>query len=135
MIEGYHKAQKTGWAIEQLPSTSARALQPMIGPLSAAGVTLLTLPAAGRDTRAATRPAAAYVDRGYVAVLSAWRPGTARPDWTVRESYWALGRLGGHQNRKSDRPPGWIVLWRGRMAPQHMLDGAEAVGVQVRGQT
>jgi hypothetical protein len=51
----------------------------------------------------------------------------------VREFYLALARLGGHQNRKRDRQPGWLVLWRGWMGLQNMLDGAEAVGFRIRG--
>ena len=34
-----------------------------------------------------------------------------------------LARLGGHQNRKCDGHPGWLVLWRGWMKLQAMLDG------------
>jgi hypothetical protein len=30
-------------------------------------------------------------------------------DWTVYDFYYALARLGGHQNRKRDHPPGWLV--------------------------
>ena len=45
---------------------------------------------------------------------------------TVKEFFMALARLGGHMNRKSDGDPGWLVLWRGWMKLQSMLDGAEA---------
>jgi hypothetical protein len=133
VIEEYHKAQKTGCAIEELQFTSAQALQPMIALLSVVAVTLLNLREASRDEATAHRPAAEYVDRRYVAVLSAWRYQEQRPDLTVREFYLALARLGGHQNRKRDRRPGWVVLWRGWMALQQMLDGAEAVGFKIRG--
>jgi len=133
VIEEYHKAQKTGCGIEQLQFTSAQALQPMIGLLSVVAVTLLNLRDTGRDPATADRPAEGYVDRRYVAVLAAWRYKGRRPHLTVREFYLALGRLGGHQNRKSDRDPGWVVLWRGWMALQHMLDGAETVGLRNRG--
>src|SRR3954469_13108992 len=37
--------------------------------------------------------------------------------------------LGGHQNRKQDHRPGWLVLWRGWMHLQSMLEGAAALGV------
>jgi hypothetical protein len=133
VIEEYHKAQKTGCAIEDLQFTSAQALQPMIALLSVVAVTLLTLRDASRDEAKAHRPATEYADRRYVAVLSAWRYKNQRPDLTVREFYLALARLGGHQNRKSDRHPGWVVLWRGWIALQAMLDGAEAVGFRIRG--
>lgn len=133
VIEEYHKAQKTGCGIEDLQFTSAQALQPMIALLSVVAVTLLNLREAGRDDAKANQPATTHVDRRYVAVLAAWRYPRRKPDLTVREFYLALARLGGHQNRKRDRPPGWVVLWRGWMALQHMLDGAEAVGFRIRG--
>ena len=133
VIEEYHKAQKTGCAIEDLQFTSAQALRPMIALLSVVAVTLLNLREASRDEAKAQRPATEYVDRRYIAVLSGWRYKEPRPEMTVREFFLALARLGGHQNRKSDHRPGWIVLWRGWMAMQHMLDGAEAVGFKFRG--
>ena len=67
------------------------------------------------------------VDASYVAVLSAWRYKKIRKDLTIHDFFYALARLGGRQNRKSDRRPGWLVLWRGWMSLQHMLDGAEAL--------
>jgi hypothetical protein len=133
VIEEYHKAQKTGCAIEPLQFTSAQALEPMIALLSVVAVTLLALRDAGRDPATADRPAEQYVDRRYVAVLTGWRYNGRRSGLTVREFYLALGRLGGHQNRTGDRDPGWIVLWRGWMALQHMLDGADAVRLGNRG--
>ena len=134
VIEEYHKAQKTGCAIERLQFSSAQALQPMIALLSVVAVTLLNLRDASRDETTARRPATEYVDKRYVEVLSAWRYPSRKPQtMTVREFYLALARLGGHQNRKNDHPPGWVVLWRGWTDLQHMLDGAEAVGLENRG--
>jgi hypothetical protein len=135
VIEEYHKAQKTGSAIEDLQFTSSQALQPMIALLSVIAVTLLNLRDASRRADAKERPATEVVDARYVAVLSSWRHRKVRPDWSVHDFFFALARLGGHQNRKCDHRPGWLVLWRGWMALQHMLDGAEAIGFQIRGQT
>jgi hypothetical protein len=73
VIEEYHKAQKTGCAIEDLQFTIAEALQPMIALLSVVAVTLLNIREASRDEALAEHPAVEYVDRRYVAVLSAWR--------------------------------------------------------------
>src|SRR4029077_6729108 len=87
VIEEYHKAQKTGCAIEELQFTSAQALQPMIALLSVVAVTLLNLRDASRDEATAHRRATDYVDRRYVAVLSAWRYQNQKPDMTVREFY------------------------------------------------
>jgi hypothetical protein len=127
VIEEYHKAQKTGCAIEELQFTTSQALQPMIALLSGVAVTLLNLREASRRPDAQQRPATDLVDRRYVAVLSAWRYKKLRKDLSIHDFFYALARLGGHQNRKRDHRPGWLVLWRGWMALQHMVDGAEAL--------
>jgi hypothetical protein len=127
VIEEYHKAQKTGCAIEDMQFTTAAALEPMIALLSVVAVTLLNLREASRRPDAQQRPATDLVDERYVAVLSAWRYKKIRRDLSIHDFFYALARLGGHQNRKRDHRPGWLVLWRGWMALQHMLDGAEAL--------
>ncbi|HVA51388.1 MAG TPA: hypothetical protein VNH11_33915, partial [Pirellulales bacterium] len=60
----------------------------------------------------------------YIHVLSTWRHGEARPSWTVHEFFFALARLGGHQNRRGDKRPGWMVSWRGWTALQLLVTGA-----------
>lgn len=127
VIEEYHKAQKTGCAIEELQFTTSAALTPMIALLSVVAVTLLNLREASRRPDAQTRPATDLVAAPYVAVLSAWRYKKVREDLSIHDFFYALARLGGHQNRKRDHRPGWLVLWRGWMALQHMVDGAEAL--------
>jgi hypothetical protein len=137
VAEEYHKAQKTGCAIEDMQFTTAAALQPMIALLSVVATVLLNLRAAARQADATTRPADEVVHADYVAVLSAWRYQEVRP-LTVHEFFYALGRLGGHQNRKCDKQPGWLVLWRGWMKLQSMVEGAAVIGAtkyKIRGQT
>lgn len=133
VLEEYHKAQKTGCAIEELQFASSQALEPMIALLSVVAVTLLNLREAARRPDAKERKASEVVDPQYIKVLSAWRHGKPQPEWSVHDFFMALARLGGHQNRKSDHRPGWLVLWRGWTALQHMLDGAEAIGNRIRG--
>jgi hypothetical protein len=127
VIEEYHKAQKTGCAIEDLQFTTSQSLEPMIALLSVVAVTLLNLREASRRRDAHDRPATDLVDASYVAVLSAWRYKKIRKDLSIHDFFYALARLGGHQNRKRDHRPGWLVLWRGWMALQQMVDGAEAL--------
>jgi hypothetical protein len=127
VIEEYHKAQKTGCSLEDLQFTTSAALTPMIALLSVVAVTLLNLREASRRRDAKERPATDLVDARYVAVLSAWRYKKVRKDLSIHDFFYALARLGGHQNRKRDHRPGWLVLWRGWMALQHMVDGAEAL--------
>ena len=138
IVEELHKAMKTGCGIEDMQFTSEAALQPMIAVLSVVALQLLSLRAASRQEDAATRPAAEVVHPDYVAVLSAWRWKEVRLDTSVKDFFFALARLGGHQNRKRDHQPGWLVLWRGWMKLQSMVEGAAAIGVtgyKIRGQT
>jgi hypothetical protein len=120
LVEEFHKAQKTGLAIESLQFTTEGALQPAIALLSVVAVSLLNLREGARDAARAEQPAAAEVGPEYVAVLSVWRHGEVRA-LTVREFTLALGRLGGHLGRKSDGLPGWQTLWRGWNQLQGMV--------------
>ncbi len=126
IIEEYHKAQKTGCQIEDLQFTTIDRLEPAIALLSVLAATLLNLRDLSRRADAKTRLAKTLVAHDYVEVLSLWRHGIVRAEWTVVEFCWALARLGGHQNRRSDSPPGWLVLWRGWIKLHAMLDGYDA---------
>ncbi len=128
IIEEYHKAMKTGCGIETMEFTSPARLQPAIALVSVLAIFLLTLRDTSRRSDAAQRPARALIPSEYVTVLSAWRFQSPDRDLTVHEFCFALARLGGHQNRKHDHPPGWLVLWRGWTQLQAMVDGALAMG-------
>lgn len=120
-VEEYHKAQKTGLGVEQLQMQSQGGLQPLIALLSVLAVALVNARQAARDPEKARRPATVYFDPLGVLVLSVWRYREARP-LTVREYVLALGRLGGHLNRKCDGLPGWLTLWRGTMKLHAMVE-------------
>jgi Transposase DNA-binding len=126
VIEEFHKGQKTGCAIEKPQFEKAERLEPLVALLSVVSLVLLGLRSASRDERVQEQPATEWVDQEYVEVLSGWRYQERRA-LTVREFYLALARLGGHQNRRKDRPPGWIVLWRGWTQLQAMVAGARAI--------
>jgi len=123
IVEEYHKAQKTGCQIEDMQFMTTARLEPAIALLSVVAVTLLNLRDASRREDATTRPATTILAPDYVKVLSVWRYRKARNDLTVHDFFYALARLGGHQNRKSDHRPGWLVLWRGWTKLQAMVDG------------
>jgi hypothetical protein len=135
VVEEFHKAQKTGCRIEDMQFTTTDRLEPAIALLSVVAVTLLNLREAARRPDADTRRADTVVSSAYVEVLSLKRYGAVRVDLTVREFFLALGRLGGHQNRKCDGHPGWLVLWRGWMKLQAMLDGYLAARRGICGKT
>jgi hypothetical protein len=135
VVEEYHKAQKTGCRVEDMQFTTTDRLEPAIALLSVVAVTLLNLREAARRPDAGARRADSLVSGDYVEVLSLTRYGTARAGLTAREFFLALARLGGHQNRKCDGHPGWLVLWRGWMKLQAMLDGYLAARRRICGKT
>ena len=98
-------------------------------------VTLLNLRDASRRPDANTRLASTLFAAEYVEVLSLQRYREVRTDLTVHDFFYALARLGGHQNRKRDHRPGWLVLWRGWTKLQAMLDGYDAANRKRCGRT
>jgi len=71
-------------------------------------------------------PATVLTDEEGVNILSGWRYREQRP-LSVHEFFLALARLGGHQNRKCDGEPGWLVAvaWLDHPA----ADGGRCAGV------
>jgi len=127
VVEEFHKAQKTGCQVEQMQFTHLDRLEPMIAILSVVAVSLLNLRDASRNPDTKQKRATELFSVDYVRVLSAWRSKRIREEMTIHDFFLALARLGGHQNRKHDHPPGWLILWRGWTTLQAMLDGAEAI--------
>jgi len=127
VVEEWHKGMKTGCEIEKLQFTTRASLEPAIAVLSVVAVWLLQMRDASRDEQLRQQPARQRVPELWVRVLSGWRHRRARPEWTYGEFVQALARLGGHQNRRHDHPPGWIVLWRGWAQLQAMIAGALAI--------
>jgi hypothetical protein len=125
IVEELHKAMKTGCGIEALQFTTRHALEVTLALLSVVATRLLRLRDRSRDERTRDRPASETIDPIYVQVLSLMRFNQRR-ELTTHEFFMALARLGGHLNRKSDKPPGWLVLWRGWTKLQPMVDAIEA---------
>jgi Transposase DNA-binding len=123
VVEEYHKAMKTGCGIEQMQFTMAERLEPAIALLSVLALTLLQLRDAARCPEAARQSATEWLPPLWVKVIAMWRYGAPARAMTLAEFFLALARLGGHQNRPSDGPPGWLVLWRGWTQLQAMVQG------------
>ena len=114
--------------MERLQFTTEERLKPAIGFLSVIALFLLNLRNASRRADAQQRLATELLPELSVVMLSLWRYKQPRPDLTVHEFYYALARLGGHQNRKHDHRPGWLVLWRGWTKLQPMIEAATILG-------
>jgi hypothetical protein len=127
IIEEYHKGQKTGVQIESLQFTERSRLEPAIALLSVVAAALLNLRALARNPQADRIKAQQAVPPSYVKVLSRWRYGQSQA-LNVREFAMALARLGGHQGRKGDGPPGWLTLFRGWEKLTLMVLGAYPAG-------
>lgn len=127
IVEEYHKGMKTGCKIESPQFTVEERLQPAIALLSIVTLTLLAMRDASRRTDAKKRNASEIISEDYVSVLSAWRHGKIKRDWSIHEFFYALARLGGHQNRKNDHPPGWQTIWEGWKDLQAMLCGVDTM--------
>lgn len=136
IVEEYHKGLKTGCNIESPQFTTEERLQPAIALISIVTLTLFEMRDASRRPDAKTRKATEIISKDYVAVLSVWRHRTVRVDWSIHDFYYALARLGGHQNRKCDHPPGWQTIWEGWKELQAMVCGADvAWSMEKCGQT
>lgn len=127
IVEEYHKGMKTGCRIESQQFTTEERLQPAIALLSIVTLTLLEMRDASRRSDAKKRKATEIICKDYVAVLSAWRHREVNLDWSIHDFFFALARLGGHQNRKSDHPPGWQTIWHGWRDLQAMLCGVDTI--------
>jgi transposase-like protein len=137
MLEEYHKTLKSGCSIEEMQFTREGSLKPAIALVSVAAVGILWLRCTSRSPEAQTRRARERFPAVMIRVLSKWRWSSQPPhaDMTVQEFCLALARLGGHQNRKHDGPPGLMTLWRGWTKLCWMTEGASTDPVERCGKT
>ena len=85
--EEYHKAPKTGCDIEKMQFSYRARLEPAIALMSIVAVLLLSLRDHSRAADAQERPATDRVPPLWVRILSKWRHGTVRTDWSVHDFY------------------------------------------------
>ena len=122
LIEDYHQCLKTGCRIEQRQVQAGERLQRLLGRCAPVAVRLLQLREAARA--APDQPAGEALPPELVAVVAALSgrpPGTLSADACWRQ----IARLGGHQGRRGDGPPGWQTLWRGWQYVQTLLHGVQ----------
>jgi hypothetical protein len=119
LIEEFHKALKTGLGAERLQLETGERLLATVAMMSVVALRLLEVREAVR--RDPDAPAdASGLDETELSVL---RAVTGRQMRTVRDVALAIGRLGGHLNRKCDGMPGWQTLWHGFRKLQLLCEG------------
>jgi hypothetical protein len=117
--EEFHKALKTGMDAEGAQLETAEAWFALVAMKSVAALRLIDF----RERTHMTPEAPAESSGLSQLELQVLRERTGRPIKTVAEVALAVGRLGGHLNRKSDGLPGWITLWRGWQILQTLVEG------------
>lgn len=119
IIEIYHKILKTGLKAEKLQLETAHALFATISIMSIVGLRVLDL--RERLRMLAEEPAEeSGLSDLELKVLSKY---LKRELKTVKCVALAIGRLGGHQNRKSDGMPGILSLWWGMSRFLGIMEG------------
>lgn len=119
LIEEYHKCLKTGLKADELQLQTAHRLFAAIALMAVVAVRLLALKEHLRLQPDASAQAAGLNDLE-LQVLSL---SLNRQLHTVKDVALALGRLGGHMNRKRDGLPGWQTLWKGRRQLDLLITG------------
>jgi Transposase DNA-binding len=109
LIEEFHKGLKTGLRAERLQLGEGQRLIAAVAIMSVVALRLLDL-----RERVRLFPEAAAEESGLSRCeLEVLSRAVGRPVPTVRAVGLAVGRLGGHLNRKSDGLPGWQTLSHG----------------------
>lgn len=119
IIEEFHKALKTGLGAEKLQLETADRLIAAISIYSIVALRLIDMRERWRlhsDGRAE--------DSGLTEEeLNILRKYLNRKVETPKDVALAIGRLGGHMNRKGDGMPGMLTLWRGMQRLQFLIEG------------
>jgi hypothetical protein len=120
LIEEFHKGVKTGLGAEQLQLETAARLFAAIAIMSLVALRLIDLREAVRENPDLPAEQSGALSPVELQVL---RKKLKRPIRTVGEMALAIGRLGGHMNRKADGWPGWQTLWRGMKKLRLLVQG------------
>jgi hypothetical protein len=119
LIEEFHKALKTGMGAERLQLESGQGLFAAIAMMSVVALRLIRLKEQVRIDANAEAGTAGFSEEQ----LTVLNLASKRELKTVGDIALAIGKLGGHLNRKSDGMPGWQTLWRGMKRLSDLFDG------------
>lgn len=126
LVEDFHKALKSGVGAEKIQFEAVNKLFTTIAVMSIVALRLVDMRESFRIY--GEKPAKdAGLSPLEIKVLSLR---LKRKLSTVNDVNLALGRLGGHLNRKGDGLPGMITIWRGFMELQILVEGFK-IGLQM----
>jgi hypothetical protein len=121
IIEDYHKAIKSGLKAESLQLESAHGLFAAIAIMSVIALRMVDLRESMRVNPEASAEESG-LDTLEIKILSVY---LKRELKTVKCVALAIGKLGGHLNRKSDGMPGIKTLWLGMNKLIALVEGAK----------
>lgn len=121
IIEDYHKALKSGLKAENLQLKTAHSLFAAIAVMSIVALRLVDLREALRGALDAPAEQSG-LDALEIKVLAAY---LEREIKTVKCVALAIGKLGGHLNRKNDGMPGLMTLWLGISKLYSLVEGVK----------
>ncbi len=121
LAEDYHQCLKTGCRVEHTQLDAGADIQRLLGFAAPIAVRLLQLRQTARQTP--ELPARAVVEPLMVEVLARLQQLNAQR-LTVAQFWQGVSRLGGHQGRRRDGPPGWQTLWKGWRLLADLTEGA-----------
>ena len=124
-IEEYHKALKSGAAVEQSQLEQGSRLESLIAVLAVVSVRLLSTKMLARSRPDSCEAANSFGPQ-MLAILEK-KLGKPKRGWTNATVIIATARLGGFLARKNDGMPGWQTIWRGWQRLMWMAEGLETL--------
>lgn len=121
LCEDFHQCLKTGCRVEHSQLDDGADLQRLLGFAIPLAIRLLQLRQSARQIP--EQQASTVVDPLMVEVL-ARREKLDGKRMTARQFWQEIARLGGHQGRRRDGPPGWQTIWKGWRLLADLTEGA-----------
>jgi hypothetical protein len=121
LCEDYHQCLKTGCGVEHTQLDDGADIKRLLGFSVPIAARLLQLRQSARQTP--DLPATAVVEPLMVEVLARREKRDAQ-NLTVLQFWREVARLGGHQGRRRDGPPGWQTIWKGWRLLSDLTEGA-----------
>lgn len=129
-IEDWHRVLKSGCGIEELRNETAERVKRALAIYLVIAWRIMLMTLLGR--KVPDLPAEVLFTSIEIEVLNAYAATRrdAKPVTRLGEAVLLIGRIGGHQARKSDHPPGHQVLWLGYSGLRYMCIGYELRGTR-----
>src|SRR5512133_3290658 len=120
LCEDYHQCLKTGCGGEESQLDDGSDITRLLGLLAPIAAHLLEL---RQFVRQSLDVSAQEVVDPLLVELLARRQNNDPGGMTISEFWRGVARMGGHQGRRSDGPPGWRTIWKGWLQLSDMASG------------